>query len=139
MFYPNKAHQLAFERFRSLKSEPPRCKMAVLRGLYPEILAALQLGHSLKHVHDKLVEDGLEVSYAVLLTYMNRIRREKVRSPFIQKNQLPTVPVPKGGPQRPPALPPDHPLAAAMEVLNRPRYSVREAMCDGDPTKKKLI
>ena len=31
------------------------------------------------------------------------------------------------------------PLASAMEALSKPRYRVRDAMCDGDPTKKKLI
>jgi len=135
MFYPNKTHQLAFERFRSLKSATPRSKIAVLRGLYPEILATLRLGHSLKDIHGKLVEDGLEMSYTVLLTYMNRIRREKARPPFVPSKRPPSFPVstertaPEVG----------DPLANAMKALSKPRYDIRQAMCDGDPTKKRLI
>jgi hypothetical protein len=97
--------------------------------------ATLQMGHTLKGIHQRLVEDGVEVSYAVFLTYINRIRREKARSPFVQKRQPPTVPVLA---KRSPAARED-PLASAMEALSKPRYSVRDAMCDGDPTKKKLI
>lgn len=109
--------------------------MAFVRGLYPEIAATLQMGHTLKDIHQRLVEDGVEVSYTVLLSYISRIRREKARSPFVQNRQPPALPVPA---KRPPS-PREDPLASAMEALSKPRYSVRDAMCDGDPTKKKLI
>src|SRR5258706_12763862 len=33
----------------------------------------------------------------------------------------------------------EDPLASAMRALSKPTYNVRKAMCDGDPTKKKLI
>lgn len=123
------------DRFRALKNEKPRSKMAFLRGLYPEIASTLQMGHTLKDIHQRLVEDGVEVSYTVLLNYISRIRREKARPPFVQSRQLPTLPVPA---ERVPVARKD-PLATAMEALSQPRYSVRDAMCDGDPTKKKLI
>jgi hypothetical protein len=135
MFYPNKTPQLAFERFRSLKSERPRSKMAVLRGLYPEISATLLVGHTLKDIHQRLVEDGFEISYTVLLTYLNRIRLEKGRPPFVQSNPLPTFPALA---EREASTRED-PLTNAMNVLSKPRYDIRKAMCDGDPTKKKLI
>ena len=109
--------------------------MALLRGLYPEIAAMLQMGHTLKDIHQRLVEDGVEVSYTVLLSYIGRIRRERARSPFAQKRLPPAVPAPSAGT---PAGRED-PLASAMEALSKPRYSVKDAMCDGDPTKKKLI
>jgi hypothetical protein len=109
--------------------------MAFLRGLYPEIAAMLQMGHTLKDIYQRLVEDGVEVSYTVLLSYINRIRRERARSPFAQKRLPPTVPAPSAST---PATRVD-PLASAMEALSKPRYSVKDAMCDGDPTKKKLI
>jgi hypothetical protein len=123
------------DHFRSLKNEKPRSKMAFLRGLYPEIASTLQMGHTLKDIHQRLVEDGVDVSYTVLLNYISRIRRERARSQFVPNRQPPTVPVPA---QRTPAKRKD-PLATAMEALSQPRYSVRDAMCDGDPTKKKLI
>ncbi len=123
------------DRFRALKTEKPRSKMALVRGLYPEIAATLQMGHTLKDIHQRLVEDGVGVSYTVLLSYISRVRRERARSPFVQKRQPTTVPAPA---ERAPAVRED-PLASAMRALSKPRYDIREAMCDGDPTKKKLI
>ena len=95
----------------------------------------LQMGHTLKDIHQRLVEDGVEVSYTVLLSYISRIRRERARSPFAQKRLPPTVPVPAASA---PAARED-PLASAMRALSKPQYDIREAMCDGDPTKKKLV
>ena len=122
------------ETFRALKNEQPRSKMALLRGLYPEIAATVQMGHTLKDIHQRLVEDGVEVSYTVFLSYINRIRRERARSPFVHRQPL-TSPAPTA---KAPAARED-PLASAMRALSKPRYDIREAMCDGDPTKKKLI
>jgi hypothetical protein len=135
LLYPIKTHELTLGRFRALKTEMPRSKMALLRGLYPEIAATLQVGHSLKDIHQRLVEDGVEVSYTVFLSYVNRIRRERARSPFVPNRQPPTLPVHA---EKAPAARED-PLASAMRALSKPRYDIREAMCDGDPTKKKLI
>lgn len=134
MLYSIKTHQLALDRFRELKNEKPRSKMAFLRGLYPEIAATLQMGHTLKDIHQSLVEDGVEVSYTVFLSYVNRIRRERARSPFVQSRRPLTIPAA----EKAPAVRED-PLASAMRALSKPRYDIREAMCDGDPTKKKLF
>jgi hypothetical protein len=127
--------QLALQHFRALKTEKPRSKIAFFRGLYPEIVATLSTGHTLRDIHRRLVEDGVEISYPLLRNYINRIRRERARSPFVQKRPAPRLPV---APERTPAATED-PLANAMKALNKPRYDIRQAMCDGDPTKKKLI
>jgi hypothetical protein len=135
LLYSIKTRQLTLGRFRELKNEKPRSKMVFLRGLYPEIAATLQMGHTLKDIHQRLVEDGVEVSYTVFLSYISRIRRERARSPFVQNRQRMTVPAPA---EKAPAARED-PLASAMRALSKPRYDIREAMCDGDPTKKKLF
>lgn len=109
--------------------------MALLRGLYPEIAATMQIGHTLKDIHQRLVEDRVEVSYTVFLSYLSRIRRERTHSPFVQNRQPPTLRAPA---EKAPAVRED-PLASAMRALSKPRYDIREAMCDGDPTKKKLF
>ena len=127
--------RLALGHFRALKTEKPRSKIAFFRGLYPEILATLSVGHTLRDIHQRLVKDGVEVSYPLLRNYINRIRRERSRSPFVQKRLAPTVPVAL---ERTPTATED-PLANAMRVLSKPRYDIRQAMCDGDPTKKQLI
>jgi len=105
--------------------------MALFRGLYPEIAATLQMGHTLKDIHQRLVEDGVEVSYTVFLSYISRIRQERARSPFVQNQQPLTVPTSAKAPAAR-----EDPLASAMRALSKPRYDIREAMCDGDPTKK---
>jgi len=128
-------NQLALDNFRSLKAETPRSKIALLRGLYPEITAVLRMGHSQLDIHQRLVRDGIDISYPLLRNYLSRIRRETSHSPFAQHSQpftvtAPTKKVPAGR---------EDPLASAMRALSKPRYDIREAMCDGDPTKKKLF
>lgn len=125
---------LALEHFRALKTAQPRSKIAFFRALYPEIAATLTIGHSLKDIHRRLVEDGIDVSYPVLRTYIGRIRRERshslsVRSRGTLPSNVPIAPAPAT----------KDPLANAMSALRKPRYDIRKAMCDGDPTKKKLI
>jgi len=127
--------RLALEHFRALKTEKPRSKIAFVRGLYPEVVATLSTGHTLRDIHQRLVRDGIEVSYPLLRNYISRIRRERAHPPFVQNRQLPMLPAPT---ERAPAARED-PLASAMRALSKPRYNIREAMCDGDPTKKKLI
>ena len=68
--------RLALEHFRALKTEKPRSKIAFFRGLYPEIVSTLSIGHTLRDIHKRLVEDGIEISYPLLRNYINRIRRE---------------------------------------------------------------
>jgi|GEM_PF-2109123 len=135
MLYSIKTHQLALDRFRELKNEKPRSKMAFLRGVYPEIAATLQMGHTLKDIHQRLVEDGIEVSYTVFLSYVNRIRLEKARSPFVQNRQLLTAPAPT---EKPPAARED-PLARAMRALSKPRYEFAKQCAMGTPRKKVVL
>jgi hypothetical protein len=98
-------------------------------------VATLSIGHTLRDIHRRLVEDGVDISYPLLRSYINRIRRERSRSPFVQKRPAPTLAVAL---ELMPGATED-PLANAMRVLSKPRYDIRQAMCDGDPTKKKLI
>jgi hypothetical protein len=127
--------QLALEHFRALKTEKPRSKIAFFRGLYPEIATMLSIGHTLRDIHKRLIEDDVDISYPLLRNYINRIRRERSRSPFVQKRSAPTLPMAL---ERTLAATED-PLANAMKTLSKPRYDIRQVMCDGDPTKKKLI
>jgi hypothetical protein len=127
--------RLALEHFRALKTEKPRSKIAFFRGLYPEIVSTLSIGHTLRDIHDRLVEDGIEISYPLLRNYISRIRREKAHLPSVQKRPPATLPVLA---EMAPAVTED-PLANAMKALSKPRYDIRKAMCNGDPTKKKLI
>jgi hypothetical protein len=127
-------NQLALDNFRSLKAEKPRSKIALLRGLYPEIVVALRIGQTQPDIHQRLVRDGIEVSYPLLRNYISRIRHERSHASSIQDKQPCTVPTSA----KAPAVRED-PLASAMRALSKPRYDIREAMCDGDPTKKKLF
>ena len=127
---------LPLHRFRALKDEKPPCKIVFFRTLYPEITSTLLSGHTLREVHQRLVEDGVEVSYSLLRTYVSRIRREKAlvaRAPQSRQSPLSVTTAP------PTPTVTEDPLANAMRALSKPRYSVREAMCDGDPSKKKLV
>jgi len=136
LLHSMKTRDLSLPRFRALKDEKPPSQIAFFRALYPEITATLRAGHTLKAIHQRLVEDGVEVSYSLLRSYVSRIRREQApaaRAP--QSWKLPLPPVTTG---RTTTVTED-PLANAMRALSKPRYSVKEAMCDGDPSKKKLV
>jgi len=124
---------LALDRFRALKTETPRSKIALFRALYPEIAATLRIGHTLREIHVRLVEDGVDISYALLRNYMSRMRREHGRPR--RPARAVALPVRLG----PAQAQPEDPLANAMRALSRPQYDIRQAMCDGDPTRKKLV
>ena len=109
--------------------------MAQVRWAWPEINAALSAGHTLKLIHQRLCQDGVEIAYSTLARYINRVRCERAR----QTARAGTFSGYQG--HRPlkiqtPAAVREDPLASAMRALSKPSYNIREAMCDGDPTKK---
>jgi hypothetical protein len=108
--------------------------MAQVRRAWAEINAALNAGHTVKVIHQHLCQDGIVIAYSTLARYINRVRCEKAR-------QIPGGAMASNGGRRPlkmqtVAAPRFDPLASAMAALSKPRYDIREAMCDGDPTKK---
>ena len=130
LFDPLQTSGLA--RFRALKNETPKSKIALSRSLYPEIVATLRIGHTLREIQERLAEDGVDISYALLRNYISRMRREHghPRRP-VRAGALPGL--------TPAQAPPEDPLANAMRALSKPRNDIRQAMCDGDPTRKKLV
>jgi hypothetical protein len=57
-----------------LADEPPATKSALVRALLPEIEGALTSGKTCKQVWGRLVQEGLEVSYATFHTIVRRAR-----------------------------------------------------------------
>jgi hypothetical protein len=78
------------------------------------------------------------IPYSTLARYVNRIRCEEARQ-NLRVGAFASYPGRRPLKARTLAAASFDPLASAMEALSKPRYSVRDAMCDGDPTKKKLI
>src|SRR5438093_7651742 len=66
-------------RLKSLEHEDPTQLIGAVRVAWPHIDAALQRGHTLKTVHSRLLEDGLRISYGLLASYVNRLRRDASR------------------------------------------------------------
>jgi hypothetical protein len=64
-------------RFRALRDEKPDSKMALIRRAWPDIVAALNSGHTLKHVCKRLNEDGVAVDYKTLSAYVSILRRKQ--------------------------------------------------------------
>ena len=62
---------------RALSQERPSSKMALIRRAWPDILAALKVGHSLKRVCERLREDGILIGYNTLCSCVSRLRREQ--------------------------------------------------------------
>ena len=47
-----------------------------VRIAWPHIKAALDRGHTIKVVHQRLTEDGFHISYRLLASYVKRMRSE---------------------------------------------------------------
>jgi len=135
----NELQDVDLSPLRALRREAPATRMAQVRKAWPDIRFALEAGHSLKVVHQRLKQGGLSIPYRTLVGYVSRIRFEQSKnsSPRATEGKRPSSPsVP--GPRSLTLTGPD-PLAQAMEACAKPRYDITAAHCDGDPTKKKLI
>ena len=66
-------------RLKALHGEIPRTLIARVRVAWPEIKIALNQGHSLKTVHERLTEAGIAITYKRLSEYVTRLRREEKR------------------------------------------------------------
>jgi len=69
----------ARNRLAALSEKKPPTKAAQLRILWPEIKAALDMGHSLKAVCECLEGDGLKMSVYTLGSYVTRMRRRSAQ------------------------------------------------------------
>jgi hypothetical protein len=59
----------------SLARDRPACKRAVIHLLWPKIRASLDVGHTVREVLEKLLLDGIELSYPSLCRYVAELRR----------------------------------------------------------------
>ena len=62
-----------------LLNERPSTKMGQIRAAWPDIHEALQAGHTLKAVWERLQADGLDIGYNRLSEYIGRIQRRSPR------------------------------------------------------------
>ena len=61
----------------SLGREKPIRLMAQLRAVWPQVEQALQAGHTLRLIHQRLNMAGIQISYGCLVVYRGRIERRK--------------------------------------------------------------
>lgn len=64
---------------RQLLNERPSTKMGQIRAAWPDIHEALQAGHTLKAIWERLQADGLDIGYNRLSEYIGRIQRRRPR------------------------------------------------------------
>jgi hypothetical protein len=62
---------------RRLREAKPDRYMALLRRAWPDIRAALDSGHTLKHICGRLNADGISIAYPTFRTAVGRLRRER--------------------------------------------------------------
>jgi hypothetical protein len=68
--------RIRLSKLAALRDENPKKLMRLLRRAWPDIKAALERGHTLRVVHARLLEDGVDMSYDLLGCYVRRLRRE---------------------------------------------------------------
>lgn len=134
---------IARSRLRALRAEKPATQMGQLRWAWPEVKAALEHGHSLTTIHQRLAEVGIEIPYRRLSFYIGRLRREEANSdgsaalaPPAQQTvgAIPTaVPAPPSSPSRATQPSERDPLANLRKLSTaRPGFQWDEAPPDKD-------
>ncbi len=68
---------LSPERLRSLQTEEPSRLISMIRLIWPDIKSARSKGHTLKLIHQRIVESGIRISYSLFRLYVSRLRREE--------------------------------------------------------------
>jgi hypothetical protein len=63
-------------RLAALREESPKSLMGCIRLAWPDIKSALDRGHSLKLIHERLNECGIRIGYRHLSVYVGRLRRQ---------------------------------------------------------------
>jgi hypothetical protein len=76
LLYEGPMTRIRLSKLAALRDENPKKLMRLLRRAWPDIKAALERGHTLRVVHARLLEDGVEMSYDLLGCYVRRLRRE---------------------------------------------------------------
>jgi len=104
------SRQNALDRLRALRAEKPVTQMGQIRWAWPEVRAALALGHSLTTVHQRLQEVGIHIPYRRLSLYIGRLRREESASPRVPVTAAPDIPAPVGSR-------PSIPVPAAQQTI----------------------
>ena len=61
----------------SLGREKPTKLMAQLRAVWPQVEQALQAGHTLRLIHQRLNMAGIQISYGCLIVYRGHIKHGK--------------------------------------------------------------
>jgi len=72
----NTTAPLDLTRLRAMEKERPSTKLGQVRQAWPEIQRLLAAGHRLKDICARLNEIGIDIGYARLSDYVNRLRRE---------------------------------------------------------------
>lgn len=65
------------KRLKALQDEVPKTRIALVRLVWSDVKAALNRGHSLKAVHQRLADAGLDITYRRLSQCVSRLRREE--------------------------------------------------------------
>lgn len=60
----------------ALSQENPERFLSLIRDGWPEIQAAIDQGHTLKVIHQRLVEAGVRMTYRCFTLYVRRLRRD---------------------------------------------------------------
>lgn len=132
---PKKKRLLATD---SSVEDEPRTMMSRIRAAMPSIEAGLRAGHSLKDMHERLNQDGLEIPYQHLVVYRHRMRRGKPNRP-----EFAPVPGKIGGLEMPERDAPYIPSPDGFDpAANFPKFSKKQVSWEypsGAPDENKLV
>lgn len=121
----------------------PKRLSRVIRLVWPDIKAARKFGHTLKFIHERLVESGLPISYNQLTVYVSRIRREESAAARADKQELPPEKLERGPatvePKAPSPVESDSSSKDPLENYRGTCIRKQPGLLGGTPDESKLI
>jgi hypothetical protein len=107
-------------QLRELLNQRPATKMGQIRAAWPHIREALQAGHTLKAVWERLRADGVDIGYNRLSEYIGRLERRAAGSTTGSVPAPPQAEKDPGATPRPVPPTKNDPAANLRERLDRP-------------------
>src|SRR5215469_5881298 len=75
---------VATPNLKAISHQLPKTRIGILRNLWPMIQSCLDTGHSLRHIHESLRLDGIEMAYSTFCWAVGTLRQ---RGPVVAERE----------------------------------------------------
>lgn len=123
----------------ALSQENPKRFLSLMREGWPEIKAAIDQGHTLKVIHQRLVEGGVRITYRCFTMYVRRLRKESTSSGEEPRKEHTITAIPSEKLEDPAIIAPDVTTATSLMEESQPDSKLEDAANDPYETIRKHL